>query len=71
MALFNTPEYNARQNSGTPPRLPFQVPNFGEGPVGDTIVDGRIVTEAQRRADAQTALNELNASNAQAAASFT
>jgi hypothetical protein len=34
---------------------PVVVPNFGSGPVGDTIVNGRVVTEQQRFADANQA----------------
>jgi len=34
---------------------PVVVPNFGLGPVGDIIVDGRVVTEQQRFADANQA----------------
>ena len=51
---------------------PVVVPNFGEGPVGDIIVNGRVVTEQQRFADANQvyldAKAALEARNAEEAA---
>ena len=60
MALFNKPEYNARQRAGTPPRVkpPLQIPNFGEGPVGDIDVGGVRTSPEQLRAEYLRSLND-------------
>jgi len=60
MALYNTPDYNARQRNGAPPWSPppLQIPNFGEGPVGDIDVGGVRTSQKQLLDEYLRSLND-------------